>query len=102
VPDATGKLTLEEKQRASDWINRHWRGQSQACPICGSNQWTLADHLVQPVTVGAHNALLLGGTSYPHVLVISPTCGYTMMLNAVIIGLVPRGDSPAQPEKKEE
>jgi predicted nucleic-acid-binding Zn-ribbon protein len=102
VPDASGKLTAAEKQLAIDWINRHWRGRSQACPICGNTNWTLADHLVQPTTVGAQNALILGGTSYPVVMIISPTCGYTMLFNAVIMGLVPQAHPPTVPPEEDE
>jgi hypothetical protein len=31
---------------------------------------------------------LIANVSYPFVLVISPTCGYTMFVNAVIAGVV--------------
>jgi hypothetical protein len=87
MPDASGKLTNEEKARITKWINDKWIGNNQLCPICGNSNWVLGDHLVQPVTIGDHNSLMLGGAGYPQVMLISPTCGYTMFLNAVIIGI---------------
>jgi hypothetical protein len=90
VPDSGGRLTAEEKQKAADWVNRHWTAGSDACPICGSTEWFIGDHLVQPITLGPNNGLLLGGIGYPQVMVISALCGYTMFINAVIMGLAPQ------------
>ena len=88
MPDANGKLDTEEKARITKWINDKWHGNNQACPICGDTNWAIADHLVMPVVTGKDNSILLGGPVYPHVMLISPTCGYTMLVNAVVIGLV--------------
>jgi hypothetical protein len=87
MPDPSGKLTPDEKDRAAAWVNEKWRG-NRVCPICGSTRWILGDHLVQPIVLGNKQNILLSGVSYPHLMVISPSCGYTMFVNAVIVGLV--------------
>jgi len=97
VPDEAGKLTVEEKTRAAEWINQHWHGTKQ-CPICHQTVWNIADHVVQPITVGQGGGLMLGGIGYPQIQVVS-VCGYTMYFNAVMMGLFPPNPS-SQTEQK--
>ncbi len=85
MPDAEGKLTQNEKETVRAWLVR-WK--IRPCPVCGNQNWTIGDHLVQPVTLGAGQSLMLGGLGYPQVMVISNECGYTHLLNAVIVGVV--------------
>jgi hypothetical protein len=94
--DATG-LTPEQKKAAQARLDAVWLKSARTCPICGSNQWQIADHLVTPVIL-QDNSLTLGGTSYPQVMVISPKCGYTMYFNAILLGIVPR--DPEVPQQK--
>ena len=87
MPGPTGLLTPEDKQKVINWLQS--KGQDPACPFCGVRQWVIADHLVQPVTVGGGGSLQLGGAGYPQVMLISPPCGYTVLINAVIAGVLP-------------
>jgi hypothetical protein len=96
MSEDTNKLSEDEKERVKAWLREKWRNPA-ICPICGSKEWLVGDHLVQPITMGKDRGLQLGGISYPQVMVISPTCGYTMFLNAVVVGLVP---TAAELEKK--
>lgn len=88
------ELTPEQKQKAVDWLQRKWTG-SQACPVCGTNNWTVADHLVSPPITGVGGGTFLGGPSYPHVMLISNECGYVMMFNAIILGIVEKKEPGA-------
>ena len=98
MTDAEGKLTAAEKKQIQDWLaGVGWATRLGGCPVCGDNKWTIADHIVQPITRGAGNALNLGGPGYPHVMLISNKCGYTIFLNAVMIGLL-----QDQPEETQE
>jgi hypothetical protein len=97
VLDTNGKLTAEEKRRATDRINHLWKEENRACPICGDRTWILGDHLVQPLTLGPDGDVLLGGVGYPQVMVISPNCGYTMFLNAVILGIAESSENIEKP-----
>ena len=41
------------------------------CPFCGDPSWVVADHLVQPITLGADQTLELGtGVGYPQLSAI--------------------------------
>jgi hypothetical protein len=101
MPDATGKLTEEEKNRVGAWVKEKGKaGVNPNCPVCGSPDWFIADHLVQPMTLGANRSLLLGGIGYPQVMLVSLPCGYTRLLNAVLMGVIVEGEQKKEEEKK--
>jgi len=89
MPDYQGLLLPEERDRADAWFRTNWR--ISRCPICGQNQgnWSLADHVVVPISWSITGALL-GGATYPQVMVNCGVCGYTVYINAIIAGIVPR------------
>jgi len=87
MPDSSGKLTLEEKQKVTQWIVEHWSVVTTSCPICGSKDWELSEHLVQPLTFST-GSVLVGGASYPQAMLISKKCGYTMYFNVMVMGIV--------------
>lgn len=88
MAEETAALTGEQKKAIADKLNQLWQGAKQ-CPVCGQAQWTVGDHLVTPTTLGPNNSVMLGGLSYPQVMVISNACGYTMFFNAIVLGVVP-------------
>ena len=96
MPDSQGRLSKEEKQKVVDWLEKFQakRGRNLICPICGEPNWQIGDHLVAPSLLNASGGLLIGGVSYPHVLLISTPCGYTIFLNAVVVGIVNPGEKP--------
>jgi predicted nucleic-acid-binding Zn-ribbon protein len=80
---------MTEKVRAEDvvqWIKEHWRG-AKVCPICGSNDWRVNADVVALLRV-EEEGTVLGGATYPLVLMTCGVCGYTLMFNALIAGLV--------------
>jgi hypothetical protein len=88
MPDVSGVLSTSEKQKIADWLN----GKNSFgidCPVCHSKKWSIADHVVAPSLTNAAG-IGLGAYPYPQAMVISE-CGYTMYLNLVVIGIIPRG-----------
>jgi hypothetical protein len=88
MADSAGALTEAQRKEIAEKLDKIWTGSAKNCPICGSNQWLVGQHLVQPITL-KDNALQLGGTGYPQIMLISRPCGYTLFFNAVIFGVVP-------------
>jgi hypothetical protein len=88
MPEADGKLTPEDKKKIQDWLTGHGWTHRGGCPICGDTKWTILDYVVQPITLGGNNAINLGGPGYPQVMILSNKCGYTVFLNAVVMGLL--------------
>lgn len=98
MPDNTGKLSAEEKALISNWLLEKW-GPNRVCPMCGKFNWSIGDHIVQPITLDGNRGLMLGaGVGYPQIMLISNDCGYTVFINAVMIGLVPGIDTPVTPK----
>jgi hypothetical protein len=97
MPDAAGKLTTEEHKKVQDWVAKFSPGGDAKCPICQTSTWFINPHLVQPVTLGAGFGLQLGGIGYPQITMNCIQCGYTMFLNAVMVGIIPSALPPATP-----
>jgi hypothetical protein len=83
MPDASGKLSSTEKDSVIEWLNARSRSPI-ICPVCGEANWFIADHVVQPITLGAGGSVMLGGVGYPQVMLVSNKCGHTIFLSAVI------------------
>jgi hypothetical protein len=95
MPDDLGLLSEAEKRQIIEKINKLWIGSAKNCPICQSNKWTLADHIVSSNIATAGAGLIVGGPTYPCVMLISEPCGYTIYFNAVVLGVVtPPGGKP--------
>ncbi|MEN9682372.1 MAG: hypothetical protein RLZZ427_123 [Pseudomonadota bacterium] len=56
------------------------------CRSCGKHEVTISPHVVSPLIV--HNgSTMLGGTTYPQVMLICGNCGETRYHNAVVLGV---------------
>jgi hypothetical protein len=52
MPDIAKKLSECEKTEIRQKIDSLWVGSAKNCPVCGSNQWFIADHIVEaPITI---------------------------------------------------
>jgi hypothetical protein len=88
-------LTLEQKKAVADWLQARW-GPSRKCPMCETASWTIGSYLVQPETVflvpkSADVTWEEMDVGYQFVPVFCRNCGQAVFLNAVAIGLLPRG-----------
>ncbi len=79
------EMNLEQMRQAIDWIEGYH--QNRSCPICASQTWVVVDHLVQAPVYSM--TATTSGTTYPQVLLVCNTCGYTLSFNAVVMGIVP-------------
>ncbi len=93
MSDHEGKLTEEEKQKILAWLESHEK-QPRVCQLCGSTNWLLAEHVVQPLRYGPQ---IYGGVAYPQIMLISQPCGHTLYVNAVMIGLYPPSATQESP-----
>lgn len=90
MPDlTTGTLTQEDMRRAIEWLDMHW-GSTDTCPMHPSRptSWGVEPQLVQTVNYGAL-AFQPGGKTYAYVVVVCLQCGFTALVNAVKMGLIP-------------
>lgn len=91
--DPSGKLTPEEAERARTWLLERWGGGRQ-CPWHPTvpNNWEMGDVIMTlPFTGGG---VSIGGPTYPLLTVSCSHCAYTVLFNAIKMGVVPRQEAP--------
>jgi hypothetical protein len=101
MPDATGKLTLEDRQLVLKWINA--KRKSALCPVCANNNWAIGGFMTAGVPLSHRGTTLsmnLGAEEItPLVDVICMVCAFTQQFNAVLVGLA-APSSLAEPDEK--
>jgi hypothetical protein len=70
-----------DRDAAIHWIGSKWPEARRGCIVCGENNWGVGDNIVRLQT--------REGPAYPSVAVVCNVCGYTMLFNAVRMGLLP-------------
>ena len=75
-----------DRGKFQSWLNTRWKGHKQ-CPICHSNDWNLSPKPVE-IREFSGGGLHVGGPVYPLVNITCNVCGYTLLFNAIIAGLV--------------
>lgn len=95
--DAQDKYALTEDQQKwiARWLEACWK--QGKCPICATDKWQIAPHLVAPI-ISSGGVLNVGGRTYPQVMIICSNCGFTNFFNAGIMGLL-GGLHPPLPKK---
>ncbi len=80
----------DERQRQStdliEWLDEKWTRDDKNCPVCEHNSWSVQGAFELR---GFHGgSLVAGGDLQPVVPVICTNCGYTMLFNGVLTGVV--------------
>lgn len=79
----TGKPDLTV---ANAWLDSHWPS-PRLCPICKHDEWGIGPTFAQiPTSAFGHN---MPPRVNPCVAVVCGHCGNTVLLNAIVMGLVP-------------
>ena len=91
------KLTAEEAESISDHINRKAASPNDACPVCGSPNNSVLEHVYQvsPRTT----VTILGGAHQPLVATACFNCGFVRFFNRLIVDAIIKAekDAPSQP-----
>lgn len=72
--------------QAIAFLNAKWG--LRPCPMCGTSNWTVQGTPFQLMEFHQGN-LVVGGPIVPVIPVICVNCGNTVLVNAIIAGLVP-------------
>jgi hypothetical protein len=84
MPDPGGKLNPQESEAAIAWLQERWT--IKICPFHGPTNWSIGDMIMTlPFSGGGVN---IGGPTYPLIPVICSQCGYTVLINAIVAGIV--------------
>nr|WP_295889402.1 hypothetical protein [uncultured Devosia sp.] len=92
MPDQTGLLSEDDKQRVANWFADR-TALIGKCPLCGTRQWTVLTHILQ-VPAGMAP---LGGGRFEFVGICCSNCGNTHFIGADDIGIVDRDSKNPDP-----
>lgn len=79
----------EIKKKAIAWFEE--KKKIRTCDCCGENSWMLSEDIVT-TPIFSNSGMIIGGKSYPHVMLICNNCGNTKLFNAVKMGILPPSD----------
>lgn len=68
------------------FLSEKWR--NRPCPVCGISAWSVQDSTYELREFNQGN-MVLGGPLIPVVPVICSNCGNTILVNAILAGVVP-------------
>lgn len=75
-------LTDQQRAKAQEWLETR----TLSCPSCGFRSFSLADIVIEvPFEPGR---IVLGGPTYPMLLVVCTECAHALHFAAVPLGLV--------------
>ncbi|MCM6761407.1 zinc ribbon domain-containing protein [Rathayibacter sp. ZW T2_19] len=72
-------------EAALAWMSENWT-QSKNCPICGTNDWEVGP--VVEMREFQDGGMFLGAPLVPVFTVQCTKCGYVMLINALVSGVV--------------
>jgi hypothetical protein len=93
-PEERSKRQEAERERLRHWLEEHWGTEEGkgACPMCGTNSWTLGD--AAELRAYEEGVLHIGGRVYPVMPVVCVNCGNTVLINAILAGVLQPDTEP--------
>jgi hypothetical protein len=88
-----GILSKEDREKVLAWLEQYGGG---PCSQCHQSVWTTSDHLVHTPIFSPYGGLVVGGSTYPLVLIACANCGFVRFVSALILGL----DIAPSPERQ--
>jgi hypothetical protein len=98
MPDFLGKLSPDEKDVVVAWLAAHWN--RTECPFhVGPTQWEIGDAIATQAFAGKGGGVpgsgfQFGSPTYPLIVLTCAICGYTVLLNAIKLGIVLMSPEP--------
>jgi hypothetical protein len=80
------KLTPDQNSKLLSFIQSKWKP-PYVCSCCASNSWNIGQELFQ-LTQFAGGAMIVGGPLVPVAPLICTNCGNTVLVNAIVAGIV--------------
>lgn len=97
------KLNDQQEKTLLEKLDKFWQ-QSKKCPICGKDEWDVSDTIFE-LREFHRGSMAIGGQSKitPIIHVCCKNCSYTMLFNAIKLGLINKNDPKeniAKPKRK--
>jgi hypothetical protein len=79
-------LNQEQKDKFLAWLKE--KGAEHPCSACGTNHWTVGDHLLRGDIFQRGGVFNLGGGTYPQAFIVCNNCSHVRTFMALQIGIV--------------
>lgn len=86
-------LTQAQKEVIVKWLSS--KAPNMHCPACGSNRFSIADHLATPI-IWSNGSFNIGGVSYPTFMIICDNCTNVQHFSAIASGVIAGNPPPAK------
>lgn len=80
------KLTTTQLEWIIEKLEKYPR--SPTCVVCGEENWSIQETILELREFHGSSAFHAGGVTYPMVAMNCPTCGNTILMNAIAMGVV--------------
>jgi hypothetical protein len=84
-------ITDAQRSLIADWL-RIKSPTTPLCPLHGETKWIVGKYFAGIPVKDAEEARVHAGPFYPYVTFVCERCGYTMFINAVVMGLLKADD----------
>lgn len=97
-------LSDEIKKKIQENLNKKLQEKERnlTCPVCGNNNFILADGFSNDLLQDHLGGLVIGGPAIPEIVVVCGHCGHILKFSAGVLGLLPEKKEEKTEEKKEE
>lgn len=99
MADEDGLLSASEMDAAIKWLTS-LNKETPTCPLCKNQNWVVGERMVRVSAIlptFQHHATV---SFYPFITVMCARCGYTMLMNAVPMGLFQKDEEPSSARKE--
>lgn len=86
-------LTIEQQSALTAFLNKKWP--NSACPMCHVNSWAVNGWIT--MLVSDKLGIVLGSPVVPIIALSCNNCGNTLMVNAIVAGVMPTEGPPPPP-----
>ena len=77
-------------EKALRWIEENWVGEKD-CAICGNSGWLMGEAVGEMKHLNPSSRWMPNfGSSYPLIVLSCENCGYTLLFNAIVLGVTDR------------
>lgn len=81
-------MSKVDSERIIQYLQEKWK--SAPCPMCGKNHWSVQENAFELREYRDGNMVIGGVPIIPVIPIICSNCGNTILINAILAGLVKR------------
>ena len=84
-------MDADEQRKTQEWVETKWN--HGPCPVCQTNSYSAGDDLTEIRSFSGGDLVIGSAGVYPLFPVTCNNCGYTLLINALVAGIVSLSDN---------